>query len=171
VFRDANVHVPISMSRDGERIAAIARYMGFADPPRGSSSRGRFALVKDLVRRTRNGAVITILTDGPRGPARVSKSGITHVARMTGAPLIPIGFSAHPAIQFGSWDGTLLPLPFARVVCSFGATVDVSGIPDETFDEAAPRALDGPLNELTDALDAELGLVPRKSPKRRGEAD
>jgi lysophospholipid acyltransferase (LPLAT)-like uncharacterized protein len=145
--------------------------MGFADPPRGSSSRGQFALVKDHVRRIRRGAVITILTDGPRGPARVSKSGITHVARMTGAPQSPIGFSARPAIQFGSWDGTLLPLPFARVLCSFGETVEVSDIPDETYDEAAPRTLDGALNALTDALDAELGLVPRTPRRRRLEAD
>ncbi len=170
VFRDENVHVPISMSRDGERIAAIARRMGFADPPRGSSSRGQFSLVKNLVRLTRAGAVITILTDGPRGPARVSKSGIAHVARMTGAPLIPTAFSASPAIQFGSWDGTLLPLPFARVVCEFGAPVDVTDIPDEAFDEDAPRALDAPLNAMTDALDAELGLVPRAPRKRKADA-
>ena len=167
VFRDENVHVPISMSRDGERIAAIAQHMGFADPPRGSSSRGQFSLVKDLVRRTRAGAIITILTDGPRGPARVSKSGITHVARMTGAPLIPVGFSARPAIQFGSWDGTLLPLPFARVICEFAPHVDVTDIPDESFDDDAPRALDAPLNRLTDALDAEVGLVPRPPRERR----
>jgi lysophospholipid acyltransferase (LPLAT)-like uncharacterized protein len=166
VFRDADVHVPISLSRDGSRIAAIARRMGFADPPRGSSSRAQFSLLKDLVRRARAGAVITVLTDGPRGPARQSKSGIAHAARMTGVPLLPVAFSARPCIQFGSWDGTLLPLPFARVVCAFGQPVDLSGVPDDDFDEEAPRVLDAALDRLTDEIDREVGLVPRATRRR-----
>jgi len=168
LFRDAGVHVPISLSRDGSLVAAIARRMGFADPPRGSSSRGQFSLVKDLVRRARAGAVITVLTDGPRGPARVSKAGIAHVARSTGAPLVPIAFSARPCLQLGSWDGMLLPPPFARVVCEFGAPIDLSDLPDDAFDEAAPQRLDAELNRMTDALDAELGLVARVAPGESG---
>ena len=168
VFRDAGVHVPISLSRDGSLVAALAVRMGFADPPRGSSSRGQFSLVKDLVRRAREGAVITVLTDGPRGPARVSKAGITHVARLSGAPLLPVAFSASPCLQLGSWDGMLVPLPFARVVCAFGDPVDLSDLPDDTFDEAAPHRLDAVLNRMTDALDSELGLAARVAPGGSG---
>jgi lysophospholipid acyltransferase (LPLAT)-like uncharacterized protein len=164
VFRDAGVHVPISLSRDGCHVAALAVRLGFADPPRGSSSRAQVSLVKDLVRRARAGAVITVLTDGPRGPARVSKSGITHVARMTGVPLIPIAFSASPCFQLGSWDGMLLPPPFARVVCHFGEPVEVTDLPDERFDDEAPRRLDAVLNRMTDALDADVGLAARVEP-------
>jgi lysophospholipid acyltransferase (LPLAT)-like uncharacterized protein len=83
---------------------------------------------------------------------------------MTGADLIPIAFSARPSFQLGSWDGMLLPPPFARVVCEFGAPVDVADVADESFDEEAPRRVDAVLNRMTDALDAELGLAARVRP-------
>jgi lysophospholipid acyltransferase (LPLAT)-like uncharacterized protein len=158
VFRDRDVHVPISLSRDGRRIAAVARHLGFADPPRGSSSRGSFSLVKEMVRRLRAGAIMTVLTDGPKGPARVSKGGVMQVARMTGLPVVPIAFAARPCLRFGSWDRMILPLPGARVVCWFGERLDPASLDPESFDVRAHLALDAILDPLTDRLDAELGL-------------
>lgn len=159
VFRDRDIHVPISLSRDGGQIAAVAESLGFADSPRGSSSRGRFALLKAMIRLLRSGATIAVLTDGPRGPARESKGGIMHVARMTGIPVVPIAFSAKPCIRFGSWDRMILPLPFARVVCEFGERIDPTSVDAESFDESAHLALDALLNPMTDRLDTELGLA------------
>jgi lysophospholipid acyltransferase (LPLAT)-like uncharacterized protein len=158
LFRDRGIHIPISLSRDGSDVAAVAERLGFADPPRGSSSRGRFVLVKTMIRLLRSGAVMAVLVDGPKGPARESKSGVMQVARMTGLPVVPIAFSAKPAVRFGSWDRMILPLPFAKVVCEFGERLDPASVDDATFDETAHRVLDARLNPLTDCLDAELGL-------------
>lgn len=159
LFRDRAVHVPVSLSSDGNDIAAVARSLGFAEPPRGSSSRARYSLVKAMVRLLRANAVMAVLTDGPRGPARASKTGVMQVARMTGVPVTPIAFSASPCLRFGSWDRMILPLPFARVVVEFGPHLHASSLDAEVFDETAHLALDRQLNALTDRLDDELGLA------------
>jgi lysophospholipid acyltransferase (LPLAT)-like uncharacterized protein len=119
-FRDSGYHAAISQSRDGGHIAAVIRHLGLGEPPRGSSSRGGVAVLKSMVRLVRSGHVVGVLPDGPRGPARVAKPGVLALARSTGAPIHPLGFAARPALRFGSWDRTVLPLPFARVVCVVG---------------------------------------------------
>lgn len=164
VFRDCGVHVPISLSRDGSFVAAIAERLGFGESPRGSSSRGSVRVMKSLVRLARSGALIAVLTDGPRGPARRSKGGVLQVARLAGVPVLPVAFAARPCWRFGSWDGLILPLPFARVVCEFGEPIELAEVWRD-FDAQAPRVLDASLNERTDRLDAELGVPP---PPRRG---
>jgi lysophospholipid acyltransferase (LPLAT)-like uncharacterized protein len=55
----------------------------------------------------------------------VAKPGAIALARATGAHLVPIGIAAAPHHRFGSWDRTLLPLPFARVHIVFGAPLHV----------------------------------------------
>jgi lysophospholipid acyltransferase (LPLAT)-like uncharacterized protein len=42
-------------------------------------------------------------------------------ALRTGAPLIPVAVSARPAWQLRTWDGFLLPAPWARVRVAYGA--------------------------------------------------
>jgi len=158
LFRDRDVHVPISLSRDGTQIAAVARSLGFADPPRGSTSRASFSLVKTMIQRLRANAIMAVLTDGPKGPPRESKTGVMQVARMTGIEVVPIAFSARPCFRFGSWDRMILPMPFARVVCEFGDRLEATSLNSETFDDTAHLELDARLNALTDSLDAEFGV-------------
>src|SRR5262245_30543991 len=119
-WRDRGLVIPVSLSRDGDRIDAVLRRLGFAPSARGSSSRGATALLRELIRRVRAGASIGMLPDGPRGPSGVAKPGIVALARATGARLVPVGVAARPAFRFGSWDRVRLPLPFARVRCVYG---------------------------------------------------
>ena len=158
VFRDRGFGVPVSRSRDGDLITDVLLRLGFADSPRGSSSRGGAAALRALVRLVRSGTTIAIPTDGPLGPARVSKSGVAALTRVTAVPMAPLTCSARPCIRFRSWDGTLLPLPFARVVCAFEPTreIDTDATPAE--EERFCLELDASLNRLTDALDDRLGL-------------
>jgi lysophospholipid acyltransferase (LPLAT)-like uncharacterized protein len=128
-FRDRGYSVAISRSRDGDLIEATLRGLGYADAARGSSSRGGSAALLALVRKLEAGTTVSVLVDGPRGPARVSKDGIIALARLTRRPIQPIAFSARPALRLGSWDQSLVPLPFARVVCAFGEPMEVP--PDE----------------------------------------
>lgn len=116
---------PVSRSRDGDWICAVLRHLGFAESPRGSTSRGGSALLRALVRAVRAGFSVVMLPDGPRGPAGEAQAGAVALAQLTGARLVPVGLAARPAWRFGSWDGTLLPLPFARVRVCFGAPVEL----------------------------------------------
>ena len=167
IFRDSGLAVPVSESRDGERIAAVLRGLGFADPPRGSSSRGARRLLVQLIRRARAGESLAILPDGPRGPAREVKPGVVAVARSAGRPVVPVGLSARPAVRVGSWDRALVPLPFARVQVAVG---DPIRIPEGAGnDELVARglALQKELDRLTARADALLGLPPDDTRGRR----
>jgi lysophospholipid acyltransferase (LPLAT)-like uncharacterized protein len=127
-FRDRKAVIMVSQSKDGELIARVNLRMGFRNV-RGSSSRGGGEALLAMIDVVRGGAQAAIMVDGPKGPAREPKAGCVVAASRSGAPLIPLGCRARPAIRARSWDRTLIPLPFARVVLSFGEPL---AIPPET---------------------------------------
>lgn len=147
-FRDRRFTVAISRSRDGDWISAALPGLGYREPVRGSSSRGGTAALLGLVRHVRAGTTVSILADGPRGPAHVAKPGPIALARLTGRPLIPVHFEASAAIRFRSWDATWLPLPFARVELRYGAPLFVPHDADEAAEERFRRRLDEAMERL-----------------------
>jgi lysophospholipid acyltransferase (LPLAT)-like uncharacterized protein len=154
-WRGRGVAVPVSQSRDGELIAAVLRRLGFAESPRGSSSRGASALLRSMIRASRAGSPVAVLPDGPRGPARTAKPGVLALASAAGAALVPVGVAARPCLHFGSWDRALLPLPFARVRCVYGTPLFV---PKRTGDlEVWRKRLEATLDRMTEAAERGLG--------------
>lgn len=158
VFRDRGFSAPVSRSRDGSLVGQLLLGLGYEPPARGSSSQGGAAALRALARMIDRGITISIQTDGPRGPARVSKDGIVSLARRTGRPISPVAFSASPCIRFRSWDGTLLPLPFARVSRGHGSQFRVPENAKPEDEEAIRVALDRELNRMTDEADARCGF-------------
>ena len=112
--RKEAIVVLVSEHTDGERIARILVRNGFG-AVRGSSTRGGARGLRALVRAARAGHDLALTPDGPRGPRGVFKPGALAAARMTGLPVIPLAVSAAPAWRLGSWDGFLVPKPFAKV--------------------------------------------------------
>jgi len=155
-FRDRRYSVAVSRSRDGDLIRATLLPLGYSEPARGSSSRGGSAALLGLVRQHGGGTTVAVLVDGPRGPARVAKPGIVSLARLAQSPIQPVAFSARPAVRLGSWDQSLLPLPFARVVCAFGKPIEVDVDADEGRERATARILDKELVALHHAADRVL---------------
>jgi lysophospholipid acyltransferase (LPLAT)-like uncharacterized protein len=147
-FRDRGYSVAVSRSRDGDLIRASLLALGYSEPARGSSSRGGSAALRGLIRQHSQGITVSVLVDGPRGPARLAKTGIISLARMVEAPIQPVAFSARPAIRLGSWDKSLIPLPFARVVCAFGRPLPPSTNADECQEDEAAKRLDRELIAL-----------------------
>jgi lysophospholipid acyltransferase (LPLAT)-like uncharacterized protein len=133
-FRNSRSGIPVSRSRDGDRIDAVLQRLGFGPSPRGSSSRDGQLAMRGMLDAAREGQSIGILCDGPRGPARVCKPGPVAMGRATGRPIRPMGIAGAPAIRFPSWDRAFLPLPFARVVFVFGPPVSIArDASDEVF--------------------------------------
>lgn len=159
VFRDRGFCVPISRSRDGDWIAAMLARLGYAETPRGSSSRGGASALLSCVRLVRSGRTLSVQTDGPRGPARQSKIGIATLARLTQVPITPVSFSANPCVRFPSWDRLLLPLPFARVTCRYGAQLGIPKDADPGDEAELCTTLDVQLNRSTSELDVRHGLT------------
>ncbi len=111
----------ISRSADGEFIALTVQQIGFP-AIRGSSKKGSDPgknkhgeqAFRDMIKWVKAGNGIAITPDGPRGPAEVMQSGTPTLARVTGAPVLLVGLASKPCIRIGSWDRTLIPLPFSR---------------------------------------------------------
>jgi len=149
-FRDRRFTVAVSRSDDGEWISAALPSLGYREPVRGSSSRGGTAALLGLVRHVRAGTTVSILADGPRGPAHVSKPGPVALARLTGRPLIPVHFKASLAFRFRSWDTTLLPLPFSQIELRYGDPIFVPHDTDEDAEERLLHRLDQVMERLAE---------------------
>jgi lysophospholipid acyltransferase (LPLAT)-like uncharacterized protein len=171
LYRDRGFSVPISRSRDGEIIAVGLARLGYSISPRGSSSRGGAAALRSLVQLVRSRVTVSLQLDGPRGPARRAKLGMIALARSTGIAITPVAISARPAFRFASWDGTLLPLPFARVVCHYGRPIAVPADTNPDEEEERRLQLERELNRLTDELDARLGFADGNRPVDSNQPD
>lgn len=158
LYRGLGYCAAVSRSRDGDLIGATLRALGYSDPARGSSSRGGSTALRGLLRRLQDGTAAAVLVDGPRGPARVAKTGVIALARLADRPIQPIAFSARPAIRLKSWDRSLIPLPFARVVCAYGEpiVIDSATAHDDPAEQKAARRLDETLVALHHEADAIL---------------
>lgn len=135
-FRDRDGVVMVSASRDGGLIAGTMARFGLR-AARGSSGRGgREALDAMIAEVNASRCSAGIIVDGPRGPAGVPKVGAIRLARATGLPLVPGAWWSTRCIAVGSWDRTLIPLPFGRIVFAFEPAVVVP--PDTPDTELEP---------------------------------
>jgi lysophospholipid acyltransferase (LPLAT)-like uncharacterized protein len=147
-MRDLGATVPISLSRDGDWIDAVLQRMGFAEAARGSSSKAATTLLRSLIRQVRRGGLVAMLPDGPRGPACDAKPGVVALARATQVPLLPVGVATDRCWEFGSWDRTVLPKPFARVVLRYGDPHEVPKRAGNEEIESLRKELGAAMNRL-----------------------
>ena len=112
--------VLVSLSRDGAFIALAAERLGIPTI-RGSSGKddnilgkGGAGAFRQAVRALREGAVVVITPDGPRGPGEVMATGVAQLALNAQAPVVLMGLAARPSVRLRSWDRGEIPLPFAR---------------------------------------------------------
>lgn len=135
--RNMGIRILISRSSDGSIVSSICGKMGFK-PVRGSSSRGGTEAARELMDSMIKGESGGITPDGPRGPARQVKRGVSLIPRRVNLPVVPLGVSAYPAIKLKSWDRFLVPLPFAAVTVAEGRPV----LPGECSKTTLKRAID-----------------------------
>jgi lysophospholipid acyltransferase (LPLAT)-like uncharacterized protein len=118
------VRVLVSLNRDGEMIADIARRLGF-ETIRGSSSRGASEAVREMLRLAKGPEAIAFTPDGPRGPLHSVAPGVVFLAAASRRPLLAIGFAASRFWQAKSWDKMVIPKPFAKVVVAYDCALGV----------------------------------------------
>ncbi len=91
-YRGSEAHILISQHRDGELIARIVQAFGLR-AVRGSTTRGRTAALRQLIRLGHSGVDLAITPDGPKGPRQVAQIGVVQLAKVTGLPIVPLTFS------------------------------------------------------------------------------
>ncbi|MEM0921936.1 MAG: lysophospholipid acyltransferase family protein [Pseudomonadota bacterium] len=146
----------ISNNRDGELIAAIVGRFD-VDAVRGSTydrakrrDKGGLEAYHGAIAGLREGALVAITPDGPRGPRMRAQVGAAQLAVETASPVIPIAFSVRWGRLLGSWDRFLLPLPFGRGAIVYGPVLRPSGQGVETV----RREMEQSLTETTNRADA-----------------
>ena len=148
-YRHRRVVTMASSSKDGELAAQAAERHGWI-VVRGSSSYRGFEGLKELVRYGEKGHLAGLLVDAPHGPARVSKMGIITAARITGLPIMTMVWSAERCWRLNSWDNTIIPKPFSRIVMAHGdSLLRVPRRASREDMEAQRQLLDATLNRLT----------------------
>jgi lysophospholipid acyltransferase (LPLAT)-like uncharacterized protein len=153
--RERSVAFLISQHRDGELIAQLIERLGYVTA-RGSSTRGGGEGTREMISFAERGHLLGITPDGPRGPAEVVKPGLVFLASRTGFPVLPVAAAAAPAWRLRSWDGFMIPRPFARVLAAYGAPI---AIPEGIVEGDLPKwqaRIEQALRELGAALDARL---------------
>jgi lysophospholipid acyltransferase (LPLAT)-like uncharacterized protein len=147
-------HVLASRSRDGELVARWVRRFGL-EPVRGSSTRGGGEALRRLAGALRRGGEVVVVPDGPRGPREVCKPGVIALARLTGAPIVPMALGASRQWRLASWDEFRIPRPFARCVMRFGEPIHVSRAAGRAGEEAARKEVEAALRGLCWQVDEE----------------
>ena len=125
-----------SRHKDGRLMAKIQRMFG-ARAIYGSSSSGALSVLREGVRILRRGnACIVMSPDGPSGPSLRLQDGAMFFAKMTGAPIIPVCFSASKSWFQKRWDRYLVALPFSKIIVDIGNPIFVkSKIKTKEFEQ------------------------------------
>jgi len=160
------VAVLSSTHRDGRISAATMRRLGL-EVVDGSSRRGGSEGLRRMISWLRGGRWAAITPDGPRGPRMRAQPGVLMMARMAGAPVLPVAFSTTRGRTLGSWDGLLLPLPFGRGVYVVGRPIAMPREADEATLEALRLEVEAALTAVTREADRLCGReTPEPAPPR-----
>ena len=146
------VHMLISGHRDGQLVSGMMSHFG-SKTVFGSSTRGGAAAFIQLARLLRQGEVVGITPDGPRGPRMRANDGVIALAKVAGVPVLPLTFSSSLRFVFQSWDRFLLPFPFGRGVFIWGKPIHVPNGADEAVIADKRHELEDALQLLTRRAD------------------
>jgi len=150
------INVMISTHRDGQMISRVVDLLGVRTVA-GSTSKGGLTALRQAIRVLRDGNLLGITPDGPRGPRMRASDGVIALARHTGAPIFPLSYSTSRRKVMNSWDRFLLPLPFSRGVFVWGPPIAVDAGANDTAMEQARLAVENALNEASEKADTLSG--------------
>ena len=143
----APFHMLISSHPDGQLVARTIAHFGFGAVA-GSSRRGGLEALRGLARVLKAGGSVGLTPDGPRGPRMSVGDGTLVLAKLTGAPILPVAVAVSRRIVLGTWDQLIVPLPFGKGAMIWGSPIKV------------PRdADDAVLARLREQLEQELARV------------
>lgn len=141
--------------RDGK--LAGKTYARFGVTPLWLNSQAPTEATRKLVKRLKAGAFCSITPDGPKGPRQRIQQSTLDIARLSGAPLIPVSSSGSRMKILDTWDNMQVPLPFGRGALVFGEPMEIPRKADAQTLEAIRQTMEQTLNAMTRDLDQEFG--------------
>ena len=83
--------------------------------------------------------------------------GIVAVARLAGAPVVPLAYATRRRRILASWDRFHLPLPFTRGIFIWGEPILIAGALDDAAMEERRVLVETRLNLITAEADRRMG--------------
>jgi len=159
IFRRRNLAVITSQSRDGEYIARVIQRMGYV-PIRGSSSRGGRRAMYDMRQLVTEGGGVAFTIDGPRGPRYVAKRGPVTLSRITGIPIVAFYVALDRAWVLNTWDGFMIPKPFARAYIRAAKKIYVPADADAATLDRCYAEMQAALERVTAFAESQFSSPP-----------
>lgn len=143
----------ISAHRDGEFLAKfLMRYNQTGI--RGSSRRGGFSAIKQVMQHLKDNGLVVITPDGPLGPCYNINGNITNIAIKSNSVIIPISYSVKKAKVLKTWDKFIIPHPFNYIVIDVMKPINLS----KSSEAEQNKQLQDIMLKQIQKLDEETGL-------------
>lgn len=149
--------VLISHHNDGELITRTLGHFDI-DTVRGSTSSGGGKAALSVVRIFQNGGNITITPDGPRGPRCKVQMGIVHLARLTGAAVVPVAVASSRFKMLRSWDRMHIAYPFGKLAICTEEPIRIAEDASDEMLEQVRISIEQGLNRATAKADEAVGI-------------
>ena len=150
------LHVLVSRHGDGDLVArAMTRFdmvmvRGSTHREDRDRDKGGAAAMRKLVALLKDGQAVALTPDGPRGPARSLSGGVITLARLSGAPILPVTILTARHRLLRSWDHFRVALPFSNGAMVFGDPIIVDRLQGDDGQEAKRLEVEAALNAVTD---------------------
>lgn len=154
-LQNLGIYGIVSPSRDGEYFSRLFSRFGW-QIIRGSTKRNAIQALRQAMRILKQGKVLAITPDGPRGPREKVQTGTVYLATVAEASIIPVGASCSHRIHLQTWDKALVPMPWGKGVIVFGEPQTVpKGIKAVEITKYCEK-LEDVLSDLQDLADNRL---------------
>jgi len=151
-----NLHAIASHHSDAEIMARILNRWGYS-LIRGSTKKGGKAVVLKMAEVFKNGGIVAVTNDGPKGPPRIAKAGSTGLAIKYNVSMVTITGSATKFWQMKSWDRFMLPKPFGRIDIMVSPPLEIATPPANNEEEV--KLLSDYMNHYQDEVDRMTGKI------------
>lgn len=152
-----NINILISRSVDGEIIARASEKLGFQTVRGSKGKKGSVEATMKLIEKLKENQDVAIMVDGPSGPNRKVKEGVVKIAKMSGAPIVPVVWYSPDFnfIKIPSWDKFTYPFGYARLINLYGDPIYVNSENSDEDDEKIRLELEKTLLELEERVPQE----------------
>jgi lysophospholipid acyltransferase (LPLAT)-like uncharacterized protein len=144
----ARTSILISTSIDGDIVAYCCENLGFKTVRGSSGRRGAIESALKMAELLQNGEDIAIMVDGPHGPLHTVKNGVVRLAKMSGAPIVPVGWYCKQFnfVRLPSWDSMWAPISDCNIINLYGEPIyvpkDISNEEEAEYRRQIKESLD-----------------------------
>ena len=151
------LYIISSRHPDSQLLAHVLNNWGYG-LIRGSTNKGGVRVIKEMTNIFKDGGIIAVTNDGPKGPARIAKSGSIALAIKNNVKIITVTGSATKYWQIKSWDRFMLPKPFGKIQIVVSAPLEITENPSTSEEEV--QLLTNFINHFQDEADQLTGKIP-----------